>query len=305
MTVPEGYDSSSIIDYYPVPNDKQFDDGDFIYEPPLPPAAVVDDKQRVKLQKLDEQTWIYAKLQPSQVWPRLKQYLQQQGFLINTENGSQGIVSATSAKNNQEVYRFKLSQGFQRRSSELHVRALNGQSLTPWPNASDDASKEEAMLKDFAAFLADTSQSPAYSFAAQGISTEQKLFTQQDAEGVNQIKLAASRKRALASLKMALELAEFHIDNADAASAVITAKYYPQVDEEDQPGFFMRIIGFSRKEYDEDVVYAGNAYQFRLSSIDNSTQLITVDRADFDWPSPRRKRNELNTMMRLVAGTIH
>lgn len=302
MTIPEGMDNSAIVDFHPVPKGGQFDDGDFIYEPPLPPAAAIDDKQQVKLQKLGSQAWVYTKFPPSQVWPRLKQYLYQESFAIDFEDGRKGIIHTVK---NGEPYRFKLSQGFQSRSSELHVRMASLQSFTAWPESPIDAAKEQAMLEGVTVFLTDTSQSPAYSFAAQGISIEKKLFVEHDEQGVYQLKLVATRQRAMASLKMALELADFGIESSDMQSGIIKVRYMPKVDEEDQPGFFMRIIGFNRKEFNEDIIYAGHYYQFSINSIDKKSQKILIAGIDQQWKSDRVKRNELNAMMRFVKSTIH
>jgi outer membrane protein assembly factor BamC len=302
MQVPDGYDSQAIVDYYPVPSIEGVADDDFIYRLPLPTPVVGDKLQHVRLQALGDTLWLAIRVSPSQLWPRLQQFIVQKQWRIQSESGNNGILAVEDTEQG-VFYRFRVSQGFQRKASELSLRYLTAARPESWPAESSDIEKERETLTELAVFLADSSVSASYSYVAQGISTQEKMQTLDDPEGVKSLLLLVDRKRALASIKQSLEAASFLVESTDAQSGSIVARYMPQLAEDDQPGWFLRMFGVKRKAYDKDVEYAGNHYKFVVLA-QGEGQLLSIS-SDQQWPTPRRKRNELNAMMRLLQGSMN
>ena len=98
------------------------------------------------IQKMNNQLWILVTVSPSELWPRLKQFLSTENLLVNIENGEIGMIDT---RNNSDIYRFKVEQGFQRNTSEVYIRYLNGTSQQEgfWPASSDDVNEEQAMIE--------------------------------------------------------------------------------------------------------------------------------------------------------------
>lgn len=270
MQVPAHLDSQSIIDYYPIPDISPFAEKEIIINPPLPTGMLLDIDQRVRLQRLQEREWILIQATPSQVWVRLKYYLQQQNWPILMEQGAQGELIATSA---QGFLRFQLNQGFQHNSSELSLRVSQDPSIIQtWPAVSADAEQEHELLLALATFLADPEQ-PAYSFVAYNISTQQRLFSDFDAQGARYILLKSDSARAKASLEKALLHAEFIIEQNDANTLLV--QYAPQSNKTLKRGFWQRIFRIKPKPFDASILYAGHRYQFTLTGKDDG-QYISV-----------------------------
>lgn len=103
-------------------------------------------------------------------------------------------------------------------------------------------------------------------------------------------------------MKLALEKAGFTIEKVDANSTLFSVRYTPQLAEDDQPGFFSRLIGFKRKPFDEDAEYAGNHYLFVLREANGAQRVEVTAAGEGDQQDPAALRSELNQQLLLVKG---
>jgi outer membrane protein assembly factor BamC len=302
ITVPADLDSEAIVDYYVIPPMSPYADTDLIYTPPLPTPMISDQGEVVKLQRLEGNVWILARISPSQLWPRLKQFLGMQSLVVTAENGGLGLVDSFGIDG---VYRFKVEQGFQRNTSEISVRYLSSAESANsfWPESSDDADKEQEIVGKLAQFIAEVSDSPAYSFAAQGISTQKKMQPV-NYDGQKTLLLNVPKLRAAASVKLALENADFKIDEQEQSLSGMKVQYWPKLPDAKKPGFWGRLFGKSADDYDEDVEYAGEFYRININD-DGAAQRVSVTRLSDKEVTTRQANRESNTVIQLIQGHIY
>ncbi len=302
IEVPENLDDQAIVDFYPVPPMSPFSDGEMINEFPLP-VGVVNTEAVVKIQKIEKSQWVLMQASASQVWPRLKEFISQQGLVLTVENGAAGMIEA---KSNDGLFRFHIEQGFQRNTSEIAVRFLNSPASSPafWPEVSTDAQKEQAMIDQLAQFFANVSDKPSYSFAAQGISTQKKINIEHDESGGKILVLMVNQSRAWLTLQQSLIKANFTLQKTDPENKQFIVQYTPPLSQDDQPGGFLRFFGVKPKPYDEEIKYAGEHYQFQLTGDDDQSR-VSIKALDIEEQDSDEIRKEQNYVLLLLKERLY
>ena len=302
MTIVDGLDDSAIVDLYPVPPISPYSDGELI-DSFILPAGVIDARKPVTLQTLGDSQWLLLQASPSQVWPRLKEFISGQNMSISIENGTAGMIEATASEGG--VYRFRIRQGFQRNMAELSIRFLSNPAEVSsfWPEKSSNQDKEAAMLGSISDFFMKVSDKPAYSFAAQGISTQKTLTVEHDVDGGKFLVLNTNVARALMSVEQSLKQAGFTIEKADEAGQSFYAQYTPP-SQNKKPGFFARMFQLKPDRYDKDAKFAGNHYKFVVSD-DGDHARVTVQALDMEKDKKDKKdaefiRREQNYILLLL-----
>jgi outer membrane protein assembly factor BamC len=291
MEIPEGLDRDAIVDFYTIPPQSPY--ADYVLEEvPLPVVMTGEAGSVVRIQKMGDLSWILLQVPASQAWPRLKEFVSRPPLALVAEDGSRGVIEAASEEGR---YRFQVDQGFQRNTAEILVQ-------------SGDSEKAHIMMEGLAAFLADVSGKPAYSFAAQGITTRQKMSVENREDGSKALLLATTRQRAMASLAQALEKAGFLIRKEKSGSDYWVVRYTPPFAAGENAGYFATWFdgwfGYSAPAYDKDAEYADHRYRFWLDEKEGM-QRIQVERLGKNEEDPAVLRRELNQQLLLVKGHIH
>lgn len=300
MQIPAGFDSQTIVDYYPVPEASPYADTELIYNPPLPRGLLVDVEHKVRLQRLGAREWILLQLTPSETWPRLKAFLQQNQLPVVQENGEQGLLLISTA---QGFFRLQLQQGFQRSHAELAVRFSPDASIAQhWPLVSPYAQQESDMLMSLAQFLA-RSESPVYSYVAHKISVEQRLLFEYDEQGVRYLLLKADEERVRASLHAAMNKGDFtELEGSDVTQLLV--QYTPQSDKIKKRSFWQRVFRIKPKPFDASMPYAGNKYRFIWQSV-GDYQKVQLQLFDSDKKrTPEQQQKEINQQLLAIKGLL-
>lgn len=299
MRIPAGYDDEAIVDYYPVPEASPYADKELIFNPPLPRGLAIDSQQSVRMQRLDQREWLLIRAAPSQVWPRLKAFAQQQGMRIWQEDGAKGKLLLTDG---QGAYHLRLFQGFQQNYSELAIRfSTDSSQVVLWQNNSVQAEAESDALMEIARYLTHT-ESPVFSYLAHSISVEKRLLSDYDAQGQRYILLKTDQQRALASLKRALEGAEFTIE--DDLAQGFEVQYTPQSLKTKKPGFWRRLFRIKPKPFDDSIEYAGHYYRLQLNA-EGEYQRLSIEQHRSEKKSSKESiTKELNQQLQAIKGLL-
>lgn len=305
--IPEEYDDSRVVDLYPVPPLDEAADESLIDPDKLPiPTPVTNDAEGlVQLQVLSDHYWVLVKETPSQVWAKLKQFSELNDLSFQSEAISMGIIDVADDKG--ILYRFKVNQGLQRKSSEISLRTLAAAQggNKAFPAASIDKQLEVDTLEALTVFLTGHNLQTAYSYAALGISTNKRIHVKSEPEsGIKYLLISEGSVRTKASLKQALTGASFQLEGI-TADGMVEARYMPQLPEEDQPGFLLRLFGVSPKLFDEDIEFAGETYIFSLEGNESIQKLSINKLLNADWESSSSKKRELNTILMMVKRSLY
>jgi outer membrane protein assembly factor BamC len=269
LKIPEQLDDEAIEDLYYVPPIDRYAQRPEEIDTPRPQALVAGEFENiVKIQTLGQQQWILVRLLPGQVWPRLKDFLLAKGVGVAVEDGATGTLQTPWIQEPQSVllekYRFELTQGVQRSTSEVHLlqmqRTDGSDAPGQWPAESDDTQRARLMLQQFANYLAETADvNAAVSLVAQGISTSRRLYMVSGEDPALHVNLDS--ERAWASLGYALDKSGFLVDSADSDSGVYMVSLNPDM-QENKKGMWKRFFGMFTPDAKEEEIKAA---QFQVT----------------------------------------
>lgn len=245
----------------------------------------------VRIQKLGDERWILIELPPSHLWQRLKNFLAENRIPVVREEANQGLLETgwlkrirddeDDAPKTKERYRFRVEQGVQRSSTEVHVLqyqqpfAAAATEQIDWPKNSVNAEREQQMIQTLAQHLASSSEFASVSLLAQGIGSASRVNLVRNAKGEPVVKLSLPYERAWASLGSALKKADFNVVDLNRSEGLYYVAYEPKGDE-DKPGFFSRMFGADAKDDDPDA----KKYLFNVERLDDGVQIGIRKSAD-------------------------
>lgn len=242
-------------------NDLPADD----FEVPRPaPLLNAGTGNTVRIQKLGSDRWLLIDIPPSHLWQRVKNFLVENRIPLTREDAPQGLLETTwlqrvaeDAPKARERYMYRIDQGVQRNSSEVHIlqyelpSAADLPTQHDWPEQSANDEREEWMVRQLAEYLANTDGSASVSLLAQGIGSASKVSLGRDEHGTPTITLELPFDRAWASIGQALNKAEFNVADLDRSKGLYYVSYQPELDKE-KPGFFGRLFGKRSEEGDAE-----------------------------------------------------
>jgi outer membrane protein assembly factor BamC len=193
-------------------------------------------------------------------------------------------------------FRFRMEQGVQRGTSELHVLQQNqAGDVNNWPVQSDNAEQAHEMLRAVAQYIANSAESaPVSMIAEQGISAGGKISMQEAPEGYTFILLELPYDRAWASVGRALEKSAFEVVDRDRSAGRYDVRWLgPQ--EEDDGGWFDWLFG-------EDEHPLADR-KFVINVIARDAQSVTIRLQPREGDPALAKRDE-QALLALIKGNI-
>ena len=214
IDVPEDMKSKSLEPLYVVPEIQAKDEfGDAFsleeFDVPRPRAINVDKSDAgVKMQKLAGLRWISIEASTGQVWPRTQNFLSQYGIPVVQSNPILGIIdTAEIAINDQPKasrYRIFLEKGLHPDTTEIRIVQMNEGSDGPWPKMSEDQAKEDFLVDELAAVLAESVSNNSASLLGQNIGGNVKVGLGL-IDGEPTMRLNLSMKRSYATISYSLK----------------------------------------------------------------------------------------------------
>ena len=272
--------------------------------------AVQVDAGAMRIEREGQQRWLSTSMTPEQLWPLVRDFWQESGFIIDTESPDTGIMETDWAEN-----RAKLPQDFVRRTvgrvfdslystgerdrfrtrlertaggTEIYVthrgmvevyQDSTEKDATVWqPRPSDPELEVEFLRRLMVRLGADTerAQSAAAAVRSQG-SDRTGTELGRGADGTAQLAIPDGFERAWRRVGLALDRGGFAVEDRDRSNGVYFVRYIdPESDarREKEPGFFSRMFGSSRKEAKQTEVF-----QIRVEST-NEQSIVRVRSGD-------------------------
>ncbi|MCB1676496.1 MAG: outer membrane protein assembly factor BamC [Halioglobus sp.] len=302
LQVPRDKNGSALHEIYAIPpvDEKLVPPGKFAVPRPEPLVAGAADDS-VRIQKLGEASWALINLAPGQVWPQVRSFLTAAGIQVARVDARAGIIDSDWLKlENQAMasrFRFRMEQGVQRGTSELHVLQMNrAGDVDNWPAGSDDPQQAAEMLRAVAQYLANSADSaPVSMVAEQGIAAGGRITLQESPEGGTFIRLELPFDRAWASLARALEESTFEITDRDRSAGTYYVTFNGP-EEEEEGGWFDWLF-----DSDDANPLAGQPFLVTMQPLDEGVVSIRL--------RPQREstafdRREEQSMLALIKGNI-
>jgi outer membrane protein assembly factor BamC len=303
VSVPEGMESAPLRDIYVVPPVEEgfLERGEFEVPRPAPLSSSVG-QEVVRIQKLGDASWILIGVAPGQVWPQVRNFMSASGMQIARANARAGIMESNWLTLENESlasrFQFRMEQGVQRGTSELHVLQMTqGGSSEEWPAKSDDPVQGNEMLQAVAQFLADSAESaPVSMLAEQGISAGGKITLQEGPEGHAFLRLELPFDRAWASVGRALQKSSFEITDKDRSSGSYYVRFQKEALEDEQ-GLWSRLWQSDDKQPPADQIFLVS-----MQSLEEQAVNISLKPQDSGVPFDKREEQE---MLITIKGNIN
>lgn len=315
--IPQGLDDFIIDDLLVIP-ELPTTQGVAYPDPPRPLAMEGDNEREVVIQRMQDQSWIVADVSPSQIWPRIRDYWRQSGVPIAVENPSEGLMDTgwfvlEGDVLNREKLRVVVDTGFQSNSSEIRLLHMQAPQALPvveqvtWPDQSMDATIAYDFLLDLSGFLADVAdlyQASSASLLARSLSSEGKAALETTEAGHPLLRLQAGYDRSWAAVRRVLSRSSVTITEEDVGLGTMLVDFDPAVlvqdDEEDEPGFFTKVITLGGVFSGDD---GARTYPIRLQLLETGG-VVEVLALPADGASDEATREAVQALMRHIRNTI-
>ncbi|MBM4206334.1 MAG: outer membrane protein assembly factor BamC [Gammaproteobacteria bacterium] len=288
LEVPADMKAEEIADPFPIPpSPKQANARYFPERPPLPDAIYSSDNRReVRIQRLSDRRWLAIPEPPTTVWPKLKQFLAENGVAIVHEQPVEGridtdwfriepaaqqtyrdvvrlVLQDVRAQNGlaigQDRLRIRLERGMQDQSSEIHLRHENDSQGLPSPAGvaslatlqSSVPQAEDELLKEIGAYIAARVAEQTVSRVATEIAGTEKAELDRNDQGRPVLRLRLDYERAWAALSRALENGGVEILAEDEKAGTYDIRVTEAVFAGEEPGFFSRMFSFGGDDPDD------------------------------------------------------
>lgn len=306
LVLPEDLSQLENTDPFPIPpTPKQSNARFYPDRPPLPDAIYANDnRDEVRIQRLGDRRWLVIPEPPTTAWPKLKQFMAENGVAltydepqsgrVNTEwmqiqdTGYRDIIRSLlkDAKaedplaTGQDRFLIKVEQGLRVRTTEVHVRHENDSVSLPVRDeivvidglSSHLDAAEDDLLNEIGAYIAAKVSEQTVSKVALQIGSAKKTELLRDANGFPVLHLYLDYERAWATLGQALDNAEVEILNLDRETGLFAVNIPGSVftGDDDGPGFLCRLT-FSCDDdeaLDVQIKVQGDKQDYRVSILE-------------------------------------
>ena len=268
VIIPEGLDQPPFIDALDIPDviDPRGISGKPM-ELGLPETiSTTFGVEQIVLKKLGDSRWIFLDSPPSNIWPKILRFFEDNNLQVQRADPTKGIIETiwlTSIEGDAEKVFAGLRSGVgwtdaeatvQNKfkvtidSSEVYLEhkrvPLNSPAANAnWDGSSDDAMLENEVLTAIAYGLGETINEPVFSIGATALQQRKAELVPDRLKPVLMYKLEFNR--AWATVGNALENARIEVEDLDRASQI----YYVHYDESAnrEPGFFSRLFSGNNK----------------------------------------------------------
>lgn len=300
--VPPGEDASALGEIYPIPpvESDLVLAGEFEVPRPAPLVAGAADEV-VRIQKLGDQSWALIAVPPGQVWPQVRSFLAAAGIQVARVDARAGIMETNWLQLEDAPmgsrFRFRMEQGVQRGTSELHVLQQNqAGDINTWPAQSDNPEQAQEMLRALAQYIANSADSaPVSMIAEQGITAGGKISMQEAPEGYTYILLELPFDRAWASVGRALDKSSFEIVDRDRSAGRYDVRWLGPKDDDDS-GWFDWLFG------EDEHPLKGREFLVTMTSRDDAAVVIRLQPKPAD---PALEKRDEQALLALIKGNIN
>lgn len=283
LVVPGDLQSARIADPFPIPRiPGQLNPEYFPDRPPRPDAIYAsDNRDEVRIQRLGERRWLAVPEAPTTVWPKVKQFLAENGVGIAAELSSQGRIDTQWLEIGDREYRdiirtlirddrtdanidsgrdrllIRVEPGLRELTSEVHVRYENDE-LAPPREGIIDLNQMQSLLpevetdvlNEIGAYIAARVSEQTISMVAQEIEGGVKSELSRDDSGEPVLNLKLDKERAWATVGQALSRAEVEVTDLNEADGVYHVSILDATLTGEQRGWLSGLFGRGKSKYE-------------------------------------------------------
>lgn len=283
LVVPSDLQASKVADPYPIPRTpRQLNPEFYPTKPPRPDAIFANDnREEVRIQRLGERAWLVIPEDPTTVWPKVKQFLAENGIRVESEMVQFGRLDTQWLDTSREAYRdiirtvireakvqedfldgkdrllIRVEPGLREATSEVYVRHENDALGLPSVGVVDlntirsliPAAEIDA-LSEIGAYIAAKVSEQTISMVATDNVARVKSSVARNEEGTPVLELRLDRERAWATVGQALNRADVEVENLDQVEGVYYVRIPDEVLTGEEKGWLGGLLSRGKGGYD-------------------------------------------------------
>ena len=261
------------------------------------PADILPEVDKVRLERSGTERWIVVLGPPEKVWPKVKEFWQELGFLIKTEVPEAGVMETDWAENRAKIsqdairnvigglpdgayptgerdkFRTRLERGSQPDTTEIYISHRGVVEVytnayrdsTTWQPMPPDPGLEAEFLRRLMVRFGVRDARARAQLAAQTTNERAKIVSAQDGAGT--LELAEPFDRAWRRVGLALDRVGFTVEDRDRSKGYYFVRYVdPEADAQDKKddGFLSKLMFWRSSKSD------AKAEQYRVLVKDRS-----------------------------------
>lgn len=272
-------------------------------------ATLLPELANVRVERAGSQRWLVVKATPEQVWPVVREFWQENGFLIQTENPQTGVMETDWAENRAKIpqdmirnvlgkvldslystaerdkFRTRLETGQEPGTTEIYIshrgmyeviKGGDGGTETIWePRPADPELEAEFLRRLMARFGVENAR--AQSAIAKGAAPQQDRATLSRTGNGASLALNDSFDRAWRRVGLALDRVGFTVEDRDRSKGVYYVRYVdPEQDMEgkEKKGWLSK-LAFWRSD---DKPKSNERYQVKVAETGDTSQVSLMNK---------------------------
>lgn len=324
LVVPSDLDAAKVADPYPIPRTpRQLNPAFYPKGPPRPSAIfATDNREEVRIQRLGDRSWLVVPEAPITVWPKVKQFLAENGIPVASEMSEYGRIDTDWLELDQDAYRdiirtvireakeqdgilegrdrllLRVEPGLREATSEVYVRHENDALGLPSVGIVDldeiqsvIPAAEVNVLSEIGAYIAAKVSEQTISMVAQEMTAKVKSSVERDDSGIPVLELRLDYDRAWATVGQALTRADVDVEDMDQVEGVYHVNLRDNVLTGEERGWLSGLFGRGKKGYE---------LQLHFQEAGHNVYHVDV-RDDKAAPVDREFGQEVLTMLREYA----
>lgn len=311
LVVPSDLEAAKVADPYPIPRTPRQINPEFYPKSPPRPDAIFasDNRDEVRIQRLGDRAWLVVPEDPTTVWPKVKQFLAENGIRVASEMAEYGRLDTEWLDTSQESYRdiirtvireakeqdgflqgedrllIRVEPGLREATSEVQVRHENDELGLPSVGVVDLNSiqslipaAEIDVLSEIGAYIAAKVSEQTISMVATENVGEVKSSVSRNEEGVPILELRLDEDRAWATVGQALTRAEVEVENQDQVEGVYYIRIPDEVLTGEKSGWLGGLFGGGKGGYELQLhMNEASAAVYHVSVTDKEARPVDRD----------------------------
>lgn len=275
-------------------------------------AGILPDFENLRVEREGDKRWLVIDAPPADVWPRLRDFWLEQGFIVEVEDPSIGIMetdwaeersnlrsgvlsrlfgrlsSALYGSATRDKFRARLERGSTRNSTEVYISHRGAEEVSrtvgvatqeryeekAWQPRPSDPELEAEMLTRLMVYLGVTEQQ-ADQLIAQGPRRPDRARMVRESTGGSVLAIDDDFSRAWRRTGLALDRVGFTVEDRDRSRGLYYVRYIdPEIDVSGEQTGFLSALKF----WESDEPPQASEYLISLVGNEASTQVVVLDK---------------------------
>ncbi len=240
-------------------------------------TEVLPQVDKMRVERSGNQRWLVVSgTSPDKLWPVIKEFWQEIGFIVNVETPAAGVMETDWAENRAKLpqdgirsalgkvldslystaerdkFRTRLEKSAEAGATEVYIShrgmyevyVTEGKDQTRWEPRAADAELEAEMLRRLMVRLGAT-EAQSKTQAAKAVVVEEKAKLSRAADGSGALEMQEGFDRAWRRVGLALDRVGFTVEDRDRAQGMYFVRYVdpePTMDKDKKGGFASKLM---------------------------------------------------------------